>query len=93
MDRVRGREGIGIIAMDHFVWRYGNVGRSSAKDGLATISRVGREVVSGNMNRVRGNAVLGTITGDHFVCGFGTVGRTGAMELLGYIYPVVLGGG
>jgi hypothetical protein len=32
MARVGGREGIGIITMDNFVWGYVNVGRSSAKE-------------------------------------------------------------
>jgi hypothetical protein len=39
MDRVGGGKGIEIITMDHFVWGYGNVGRSSAKEG-----RVGRRI-------------------------------------------------
>jgi hypothetical protein len=68
------------------IWECGQV---EAKEGLGTISRVGREGVSMKMNRVGGKVVLGLITGDHFVCGFGTVGGTGAMELLGSIYPFV----
>jgi hypothetical protein len=30
MARAGGREEIGIITRDHFVWGFGNVGRSSA---------------------------------------------------------------
>jgi hypothetical protein len=64
------------------------VGRSSAKEGLVTISPAGWEGGWAKMARIGGRAVLGTITGDHFVCGFVTVGRTRAMEGLGTIYPV-----
>jgi hypothetical protein len=32
VSRVGGRECIGIITRDHFVWGFGNVGRSSAKE-------------------------------------------------------------
>jgi hypothetical protein len=37
------KEGKGIITRDHFLWGFGNVGRSVAKEGLGTISRAGCE--------------------------------------------------
>jgi hypothetical protein len=52
MARVSGREGIGIITSDHFVWGFGNVRRSNAREGLGTISRAVWEGGSGKIARV-----------------------------------------
>jgi hypothetical protein len=41
MARVGGKLGLGTITKDQFVCRFDNVGRSSAKEGLGTLSRVG----------------------------------------------------
>jgi hypothetical protein len=62
MARVCGRVGLGTITKDHFVCRFGNVGRPCAKEGLETISRVGMGGQIGKMARVGGMAELLTIT-------------------------------
>jgi hypothetical protein len=39
MARLGGRERIGTITGDHFVWGFRNVGRSIAKEDMGTLSR------------------------------------------------------
>jgi hypothetical protein len=43
MARVVGRVGLGAITKDHFVCRFGKLGRPSSKERLGTISRAGCE--------------------------------------------------
>jgi hypothetical protein len=89
MARVGGREVIGIITRDHFVWGFGNVGRSIAIGELGSLSRDSWEGGSRKMALVGGSVGLGTISRYHLVGGFGTVRRTRPKEGLATISRAV----